>query len=210
MKYTFNKETLLFEPYEEIKNIKLIPFCFFVFLFGIFIGCLSFDYWLSFRFDAFEISKERKEEIFIEYEKRAEIYLRRFPNSPIKSEMLVSSAIKSYDSTGILIPIELVLAQAQLESGMGLIGRSAEKNPFNVGEWDNKTICQMKNIEEGIDAYYFLVCNRYFSCRDIHSLLINFVNCEGNRYASNPLYEKKLASQYKYIKSYINNRLVYN
>ena len=76
------------------------------------------------------------------YCKRADIYLSRsrFKPSPISGDILSDCARETYKSYGVFIPVELALAQAQFESGMGLKGRSPKNNPCNLGDYSNKTV----------------------------------------------------------------------
>lgn len=145
------------------------------------------------------------------YKKMADIYLNRviFENSPITEDMLSKAAKKTYKKYGIWVPLELVLAQAQLESHMGTKGRSSENNPFNVGEFDSGTKIEFSSTQEGIDAYYKLIAKDYLSKdKNLNTLLDNFVNKNNKRYASNPNYESLLKKQVGFIKRYIKNRLV--
>jgi hypothetical protein len=145
---------------------------------------------------------------FKDYAKKAELYItNRFPNSPIKGEYLSDCAQEVYDSLGILIPVEFVLAQAQFESKMGLEGRAPTTNPFNVGEYDAYTAMRFESTIDGVRAYYFLMAKDYLVGKTVDDLLINFVNKRGLRYASNRSYEKVLKQQYEYVKLYINNRI---
>jgi len=144
---------------------------------------------------------------FQNYEKRAEIYLSKYDKSPIKPAMLRLAAHNAYDSTGVILPVELALAQAQIESSMGTKGRSPINNPFNVGEYDNGTVLYYDNTFEGIQAYYYLMCRVYLRCKDVDILFKNFTNCNGKRYASSPNYEIKVEQQFNNIQRYIDNRI---
>lgn len=144
---------------------------------------------------------------FQDYEQRAEIYLQKFPNTPIKADMLRLAAHNAYDSTGILLPVELALTQAQMESTMGTKGRSPINNPFNVGEYDNGTVLYFESTFEGVQAYYYLMCRAYLSCKEVDILFKNFTNCHGNRYASKPSYEEEVEKQFLYVQRYIENRI---
>jgi hypothetical protein len=151
-----------------------------------------------------------KDSVFREYEVRARIYLNqdKFKGTPITSGMLSLAAYNAYDSTGIILPVELALAQAQFESSMGRLGRSPINNPYNVGEYDDRTVIWFDNTFSGVQAYYYLMCRNYLKCKSINILFKNFTNCDGNRYASDKNYEEKITSQYYLIKGYINNTLV--
>ena len=152
-------------------------------------------------------TQEWVDSTFYDYEIRAKVYLKRFKNTPIKAEMLSNAARNAYDSTSILLPLELALAQAQIESSMGTKGRSPKTNPFNIGEYDTKTVSHFNNTTEGIQAYYYIMCGVYLNCKEVDILFKNFTNCHGKRYASNPNYEKVIKNQFKYIQRYIENRI---
>lgn len=149
-----------------------------------------------------------KDSVFRDYTKRADLYLsmRAYKNSPIKGAMLSLAAYNAYDSTGILLPVELALAQAQWESGMGTKGRSPINNPYNVGEYDSGTILWFDNTFDGIQAYFYLMCTDYLSCKSLEELFYSFTNCQGYRYASGP-YEEYIPIQYYYIKRLLTKQL---
>lgn len=146
--------------------------------------------------------------LFTDYEKRANIYLSqdRFKNSPIRGYMLATSAKDAYLLTGVFLPVELALAQAQIESGMGLVGRSPDKNPFNIGEYDSHTELKFKSTYDGVKSYYNYMTSNYLSCKPIDILLKNFTNCKGYRYASKKEYERDVSNLYFQICKYIDKR----
>lgn len=145
--------------------------------------------------------------VFYVYEIRAKIYLNkeRYRNTPITPEMLSTAAYNTYINTGIIVPLELALAQALLESSMGRKGRSPKSNPWNIGEWDDRTVSFFETTYEGTVAYYDLMANMYLKCRTVEELFTNFVNCNGNRYASDPKYEVKVRHLYYNIKYWIDS-----
>jgi len=151
-------------------------------------------------------------DVFISYQEKADLYLKRkyFKGTPITGQMLAKSAKKAYDSTGILLPLELALSQAQWESGMGLKGRSPKTNPFNIGEYGYKTVFKFKTTQEGIDAYYYLLTTKYLKCKSVDELLKNFVNCNDNRYAYGKKYEARVKKQYYFIKKWLNENYLTN
>lgn len=153
-----------------------------------------------------------KEATFKDYAKRATIYLSRpiFEGTPLKGNMLALCARNAYDSTGILLPVELALAQAQWESGMGREGKSPKNNPFNVGEHDNGTVIWFNSTFEGTQSYYYWMCKTYLKCRTVDDLFVNFVNCSGKRYASRIDYESTIRNQYYSNKKWIDNNLKQN
>lgn len=164
-------------------------------------------------------NNERKDEVSVKedqtfkiYEKKADLYLQRniFNGTPIEGWMLAKSAKKTYDSTGVILPLELVLSQAQWESGMGLRGKSPKKNPFNIGEWGDTTVISFKTTEKGVGYYYLLMAENYLKCKTLDQLLDNFVNCNGHRYAKSEKYEQKIKNQYRFIKSWLDKNYLTN
>jgi hypothetical protein len=142
---------------------------------------------------------------FSDYAKKAQQYLDRdvFAGTPITGEMLANAARETYAKTGKIVPLNLALAQAQFESAMGQKGRNPLTNPYNVGEFDEGTKQRFKTTQEGVKAYYDLMANDYLKDKSPEDLLKNFVNKDGNRYASNKKYEKGLAEQIAYIDRFV-------
>lgn len=218
-KYRYNPETL---SYDKVKpNYKLILILSSVLLLlGVSIGGLigqgrtisqiasgEYDWEMPSKHDVILGSSEWKDSVFLDYQVRADLYIKtNYPESPIKGAMLALAAHNAYDSTGILLPVELCLAQCQWESGMGLKGRSPKNNPFNIGEYDSGTVMWFDNTFEGIQAYFYFMCNDYLSCTPLGELFTNFTNCSGKRYASGE-YEKHVPPTYYYIKKWLNKEL---
>lgn len=150
-----------------------------------------------------------KEATFKDYARRASIYLSRpiFKGTPLKGKMLALCARNAYDSTGVVLPVELALAQAQWESGMGREGKSPKNNPFNIGEHDSGTVKWFNSTFEGTQSYYYWMCRTYLNCKTVDNLFVNFVNCSGKRYASEPSYEETIRNQYYMIKKWIDNNV---
>jgi len=144
---------------------------------------------------------------FDDYKTRAQVYLDRdvFNGTPITGKILSDCAKTTYDSTGVIVPLELALSQAQLESGMGLKGLSPETNPYNVGEWDRGTMWKFSNIKQGVQAYFNLIAKDYMPNKTLTDLLKNFVNTNGYRYASSTSYETNLTNQCSYIQRWLDN-----
>jgi hypothetical protein len=142
---------------------------------------------------------------FHNYETDAQVYLDRdvFSGTPITGKILSTCEKNTYDSTGVIVPLELALSQAQWESGMGRFGKSAKCNPYNVGEWDRGTMWKYSTTEEGVQAYFNLIAKDYLSNKSVDQLLINFVNDNGHRYASSTSYENHIGGTYKDIKNWI-------
>jgi hypothetical protein len=151
--------------------------------------------------------KSDVDKIFDEYEEKARVYLKnKYPDSPIRAKMLRLAAYNAFDSVGVLLPVELALAQAQIESNMGKSGRSPVNNPFNVGEYDSKTVKWYNSTYDGIEAYYYLMCSKYLKCKRVDELLVDMKNCDGYSYASCSEYPSKVKNQMDYISRYIDNR----
>jgi len=150
-------------------------------------------------------SNGKAEKIFKDYGEKAQQYLNRdvFIGTPITGEMLAKAARDTYAKTGKIIPLNLALSQAQFESAMGMKGRSPQTNPYNVGEFDEGTKQTFETTQEGVSAYYDLMAKDYLNDKSPDDLLKNFVNKDGNRYASNKGYEKGLKEQMGYIDRYL-------
>lgn len=108
--------------------------------------------------------------------------------------------------------VKLMLVQAQQETHMGkdtVRKKPGYNNPYNIGEFDNKTTTVFNSPKEGVSAYLNNLDKNYFPRvnYDIDALTNNYVNNIGNRYASDPGYESKLKAQMQYIDKYyqINN-----
>ena len=209
MLWRFDKKTLDYK-----KDYRVILYSFLATLFvGItaFVsGRLSVDYSIDYVINEnmknIPIgSKPWIDSTFAEYETHAKIYLsqQRFKDTPIKPEMLRLAAYNAYERTGVLLPVELALSQAQIESSMGTAGKSPKNNPYNIGEYDTGTVMWFENTYDGIEAYYTYMCKNYLKCKSIDLLFKNFTNCNGQRYASNPKYESEVSKQYKVIAKYI-------
>jgi len=145
--------------------------------------------------------------VFKKYEKDAQLYLDRehFKGTPLSGKLLRECAKKTYDSTGIIVPLELALSQAQWESGMGLKGRSPKNNPYNIGEWNTLGITTMtfNSTKHGVQSYYNLIAKKYLKERSVKELFKDFIDLNGHRYASSKLYEKDISKQYYYIVRWI-------
>jgi len=129
---------------------------------------------------------------------------RRGPNPlNITGEMMAQCALSIYNRYKILVPAQLALAQMVLEGGIGNGNRSSRpirtRNPFNIGNVDDGRNKFYPNVVDGICDYYSLMARKYLGNMNgktitPNDLLSNFVNKEGNRYASDPNYENKLKS----------------
>lgn len=215
--YRYNKEFLRYEKigFGKIFSI-IIPIFLVGFIFGSVLGGKHYEnYYLE---KHIPLTKERIkptenkffiDSTFSDYEKRANVYLSRgtFKGTPLSGELLTLCARNTYDSTGILVPIELVLLQAQFESSMGREGRSPKRNPFNLGESTKGTTMWFETTFDGVQAYYYLVANKYLKCKSVEELLLDFTRCDGKRYAENPDYENLVSSEYLRIKRWIDKNV---
>jgi len=154
-------------------------------------------------------NKAYKDSVFIDYEKRAQVYLSRpeFTGTPLNAKLLTLCAKNTYENTNVLVPVELALLQAQIESSMGRAGRSPENNPYNIGESTNGTTMWFDSTFEGTQAYFNLMAKKYLKCKSVEELLLNFTNCEGHHYAESGEYEIKMSSEYIRIKRWIDNNI---
>ena len=146
---------------------------------------------------------------FKQYEIDAQTYLDKptFTGTPLSGTMLAECARNAYDSTGIIVPLNLALAQAQFESGMGRKGRSPITNPYNIGEWDGKTVTRFTTTKQGVQSYYFLMASRYLVDKSPEELYQSFTNTAGHRYAKAKDYERKISNQATYIERWIDENM---
>ena len=90
-----------------------------------------------------------------------------FPNSPVTTQMIVDSSIKSG------VPVDFILAVGHNESHLGTKGRAVQtKNPMNVGNTDagdyKAVRCGVANNclsdwQAGLDAFTSLISRCYFN-----------------------------------------------
>jgi len=151
---------------------------------------------------------------FKDYASKANAYLQRVkPDTDLTGEMLASAAQKAMEKYGTTVPVEMALAQAQLEGYLANGPRpnrpQRTKNPFNVGNTDDGSNVVHKSLESGVQSYYDLMARNYLSKRTPDDLLQNFVNSNGNRYASDKTYESKLKSIITGIQQTINAKHKY-
>ena len=152
--------------------------------------------------------KPSLEDKWKQYEEIATEYLKRdvFKGTKLTGADLVNAAKKTYEATGKLIPVDLVLAQGQRETHLGSKLKS-KNNFFNVGNFDDGRVVHYKTAQDGVQAYYDLIANDYLVNKTPKELITNFVNKDGNRYASDKEYEKYLKEQTSYIRrNFVKNK----
>lgn len=135
------------------------------------------------------------------------------PNSGLRALVLVENCEK-YG-----IPITFTLAQGEIESHFGTTGLAYRTNSvWNVGAFDDYTLNDIQhkfnNPNDSVNPYLDLLVKNYLPSKSIEDLLENFVDINGNRYATDPHYEDKLKSKISYIKEHysideLQNRLNY-
>lgn len=104
------------------------------------------------------------------------------------------------------VDICFVLTQAEIESHYGTKGLGAKiNNVFNVGVFDGKSLAEIDkkykpdHPNESIRLYLDLLTENYLVGKVEEDLMQNYVDKNGNRYASNPDYESMFSAKYKYI-----------
>ena len=104
------------------------------------------------------------------------------------------------------VDICFALTQAEIESHFGTKGLGSKiNNVFNVGVFDGKSLAEIdkkykpNHPNESINLYLDLLVNNYLVGKVEEDLMKNYVDKNGNRYASNPDYESMFSAKYKYI-----------
>lgn len=123
------------------------------------------------------------------------------PNSNLRGYAIVEECEKYR-----IDPI-FVLAQGEIESHFGTKGLGSKfNNVFNVDVHDKvkgKADMNKKYIfdypNQSIEPYLQLLTNNYLPGKLEVDLMQNYVDINGSRYASDPDYEIKLQSKYKFI-----------
>jgi len=132
-----------------------------------------------------------------DYQNKANTILRNYPKSDMNGKVFADAWIKAYKKWGVDIPIELALAQAQIETGFN--NGKFRNNPYNIRPGGSK-YTSYNTLYDGVWAYYRLMAKDYLKCKTLTQLLKKggFVNCNGHRYASYQYYEETLVRQMSY------------
>ena len=122
------------------------------------------------------------------------------PTSNLRACILVD-ACEKYN-----IEVKFALAQGELESHFGTKGLASKTNSvWNVGAYDGHFYSKIMGTykyshpNESIEPYLKLLYEKYLTHEVEEGLLRNFVDHNGNRFASDKNYEERLRYKYKYI-----------
>lgn len=104
------------------------------------------------------------------------------------------------------VDLKFVIAQAEIESSFGTKGLAAKtRSIFNVGAFDGHNYHNIKSKYKyshpnaSIEPYLKLLNDKYLVDKLEFDLLNEFVDKNGNRYASDENYEEKLKAKYMFI-----------
>ena len=122
------------------------------------------------------------------------------PTSNLRACILVD-ACEKYN-----IEVKFALAQGEIESHFGTKGLASKTNSvWNIGAYDDHFYSKIMGTykyshpNESIEPYLKLLYEKYLTNEVEEGLLRNFVDHNGNRFASDKNYEERLKYKYKYI-----------
>ncbi len=145
------------------------------------------------------------------YLNSAQKYLNRpvFKGTSLKAKDIADAAMDFYNKTGYQAPLEMILTQGQMESGLGTKLKS-KYNYFNIGNTDEGLTKDYPSAKQSVGDYLNLMYNDYLQKgeKSFEDLLKpkGFINAAGNRYASDPVYEEKIKNQLNYVKKFLNKK----